>query len=427
MSKSSESEYIVGLDIGTTKIAAVVGKENEQGKIEIVGYGKTESLGVRRGFVSNIELTIQSIQKAIKEAEDNSNVEIKNVVVGIAGQYIQSMQHRGYLIKENKDEEIQKGDIDKLADDMYNLAVNPGEQIIDVIPQEYTIDGEPGIKNPIGMIGTSIETNFHIITAQVAAVKNIMKCVERAGLILDALVLEPIASAISVLSEEEKEAGVAIVDIGGGTSDIAILQDGILRHTAVIPFGGAVITEDIREGCTIIKKYAEDLKVKFGSALAIKNNEEEIVAIPGLRGRPPKEISLKNLASIIQARMEEILEQVAYEIKNSGYEKKLIGGIVITGGGSLLKDVVQLTEYITGKEVRIGYPNEYLDASSSKEMANPIYATAIGLVKIGIEKSQNDMKRSNLNENPTPEIQPEIEKRKKRNWLGKFEDFIKPM
>ncbi len=422
------TDYIVGLDIGTTKIAAVVGRRAESGKIEIAGYGKTESLGVKRGFVSNIELTIQSIQRAIKEAEENSNVEIKEVYVGIAGQYVKSIQQRGHYMKQVRDEEITQDDIDKLTASMYNLAINPGEQIIAVIPQEYTIDGEPGIKEPVGMVGTLIETNFHVITAQIAAVRNIKKCVERAGLELKGLILEPIASSSAAVSEEEKEAGVALVDIGGGTTDIAIFQDGFLRHSSVIPFGGEVITEDIKEGCTIIKKYAEDLKVKFGSAMAVKNKEEEIVSIPGLRGRPPREISLKNLASIIQARMEEILEQVNFNIRNSGYEKKLIAGIIITGGGSLLKHIIQLTEYVTGKETRIGYPNEFLENGTDKELSNPIYSTAVGLLKIGIEKAEEDELEATHsgNDNTEEEQKPEIKdvKKKRRHLLDMFESFL---
>ena len=422
------TDYIVGLDIGTTKIAVVVGRRAESGKIEIAGYGKTESLGVKRGFVSNIELTIQSIQKAVKEAEENSNVEIKEVFVGIAGQYVKSIQQRGHYMKQVRDEEISQDDIDKLTASMYNLAINPGEQIIAVIPQEYTIDGEPGIKEPVGMVGTLIETNFHVITAQIAAVRNIKKCVERAGLELKGLILEPIASSSAAVSEEEKEAGVALVDIGGGTTDIAIFQDGFLRHSSVIPFGGEVITEDIKEGCTIIKKYAEDLKVKFGSAMAVKTKEEEIVSIPGLRGRPPKEISLKNLASIIQARMEEILEQVNFNIRNSGYEKKLIAGIIITGGGSLLKNIIQLTEYVTGKETRIGYPNEFLENGTDKELSNPIYSTAVGLLKIGIEKAEEDeLEATQSDKDKTEEeLKPEVKevKKKRRHLLDMFESFL---
>ncbi|MEI6574662.1 MAG: cell division protein FtsA [Bacteroidota bacterium] len=397
------SEIIVGLDIGTTKIAAIVGRRNANGKIEILGHGKTESIGVKRGVVSNIEDTIQSIKKAIELAEENSKYKIKTVYVGIAGQHIKSLQNRGSRIRQSLDDEITQADIDILQENMTKLVMPPGEEIIDVIPQEYIVDGETGIKQPIGMSGISLEANFHIITGQTAAARNIYKCVQRAGLHMVDMILEPLASAESVLSEEEKEAGVVLVDIGGGTTDIAIFQDGIIRHTSVIPFGGDVITEDVREGCSIIRRQAEELKVKFGSALDSENKETEIVAIPGLRGRTPREITLKNLAGIIQARMEEIIEYIIAEIKNSGYEKKLIAGIVITGGGALLKHIAQLTEYMTGMDTRIGYPNEHLGKEVSKEIASPMYATGIGLVMLGLDRYEKDRRRKGL-----PEYEEEI-------------------
>lgn len=402
----TQEVFIVGLDIGTTKIAAIVGRRDEHGKIEILGYGRTESIGVKRGMVSNIENTVQSIKLAVEEAEAKSGVEIKYVNVGIAGQHIKSLQHRGNLIRGNADDEIAQNDIDTLINNMYNLNMNPGEEVIDVIPQDFIIDGEQGIKHPVGMLGNSLEANFHIIIGQTAAAKNIYKCVRKAGLEVVELILEPIASAEAVLSEEEKEAGVVLVDIGGGTTDIAIFQDHIIRHTAVIPFGGDIITEDVKEGCSIIKKHAEELKVKFGSALAGENREEEVVAIPGLRGRPPKEITLKNLASIIQARMEEIIENIYYEIKNSGFEKKLIAGIVLTGGGAQLKHVRQLTEYMTGMDVRIGYPNEHLAPGCPDEMASPMYATGIGLVIMGLQRYENEQKKRSRKEEPTAPQQP---------------------
>ncbi len=388
------SEIVVGLDIGTTKIVAIVGRKNEYGKLEILGMGKSESIGVTRGVVSNIDKTVQSIRKAVEEAEENSDVEIRSVNVGIAGQHIKSLQHRGIKIRHSVEDEISQSDIDGLIDDMYKLAMLPGEEIIHVLPQEYIIDNEQGIKDPIGMSGVRLEANFHIITGQVTAAKNIYKCVHKSGLDVNSLILEPLASSESVLNEEEKEAGVVLVDIGGGTTDIAIFQDGIIRHTAVIPFGGNVITEDIKQGCNIIGKQAELLKLKFGSALATESKENEIVSIPGLRGREPREISLKNLANIIQARMEEIIEHIYYEIKNSGYENKLIAGIVVTGGGSQLKHITQLFEYVTGMDTRIGYPTEHLAVGSNDIITSPMYATGIGLVLKGFEK----IEKSNRNE-----------------------------
>jgi len=381
-----EQEIIVGLDIGTTKIVAMVGRRNEHGKLEILGFGKTTSIGVKRGVVANIERTVQSIRAAVEEAENNSGVEIKWVNVGIAGQHIKSIQHHGVLMRNNSEEEITQNDIDTLTTDMHKLVMLPGEEIIHALPQEYNIDYEKGIKDPRGMCGIRMEANFHIITGQIAAAKNIYKCVSRASLDTANLILEPLASAEAVLSPEEKEAGVALVDIGGGTTDIAIFQDGIIRHTAVIALGGDIITEDIKEGCSIIKDQAEMLKIRFGSALASESKENEIVSIPGLRGREPKEISIKNLANIIQARMEDIIEHVYYEIKNSGFEKKLIAGIVVTGGGAKLKHVPQLIEYMTGMDTRVGTPNEHL-AKGTEEISSPMYATAVGLVIKGFENA----------------------------------------
>ena len=269
---------------------------------------------------------------------------------------------------------------------MYKLVMQPGEAIITVLPQEYIIDNEQGIKDPIGMLGRRLEANFHIITGQIGASMNITKCVEKAGLEVKEIILEPIASADAVLSDEEKEAGIVLVDIGGGTTDVAIFHEGIIRHTAVIPFGGNVITEDIKEGCTIMRRQAEMLKTKFGSALASESQENEIVCIPGLRGRDPKEITVRNLASIIQARMEEIIELVHYEIINSGYQKELIGGNVVTGGGEQLKHITQLFEYITGMDTRVGYPTEHLANNNHIEnLTSPMYATGIGLVLKGFE------------------------------------------
>lgn len=394
------SEIVVGLDIGTTKIACIVGRKTEHGKIEILSMGKSESVGVTRGVVSNIEKTVQSIKTAVAEAEERveGELQVRVVNVGIAGQHINSLQHRGMLMRDDLDSEISQGDIDALIEDMYKLVMQPGEEIIHVLPQEYIVDSEQGIKDPIGMAGVRLEANFHIITGQIAAAKNIKKCVDKGGLEVDEMILEPLASSEAVLSEEEKEAGVVLVDIGGGTTDIAIFQDGIIRHTAVIPFGGNIISEDIKEGCTIMKRQAELLKVKFGSALASECQDNEIVCIPGLRGREPKEISVRNLASIIQARMEEIIEHVYYEIKNSGFEKQLIGGIVVTGGGAQLKHITQLFEYITGMDTRIGYPNEHLAPTTMVDnITSPMYATGIGLVIKGFQDAYRNFETESDN------------------------------
>lgn len=389
----SNEQIIVGLDIGTTKIACLVGKKNEYGKLELLGMGKAESVGVRRGVVSHITPAVQAIRMAVEQAKLNSGQEIAVVNVGIAGQHIKSLQHRGVITLDNLDDEISQKDVDALIQDMHKLVLPPGESIIHVLPQDFIVDNESGIKDPIGMSGIRLEANFHIITGLVTAVQNIYKCVRKADLEVADLTLEPLASSDAVLSAEEKEAGVALVDIGGGTTDVAIFQDGIIRHTAVIPFGGNIITDDIKEGCTIIRKQAELLKVKFGSALASENQANDIVVIPGLNGRDPKELSVKNLAHIIQARMEEIIEQVYFEIRNSGFERKLIAGIVITGGGSQLKHISQLFEYLTGMDTRIGYPTEHL-ASGNDKVASPMYATGVGLVLKGFEYADRQQRRT---------------------------------
>ena len=378
-----QANFSVGLDIGTTKIVAIIGQENEYGKIEVLGIGRSKSLGVHRGVVNNITQTIRSIQQAVEMAEADAGLKIGSVVVGIAGQHIRSLQHSDYITRPNSEEVISEEDLEKLCNQVYKLVMLPGEEIIHVLPQEYKVDGQPEIKEPIGMYGGRLEANFHVVVGQVSSIKNIGRCIKSAGLDLGNITLEPLASSDAVLSQEEKEAGVALIDIGGGTTDLAIFKDGIIRHTAVIPFGGNVITEDIKEGCSIIEKQAELLKIKFGSAWPGENKDNEIVSIPGLRGREPKEITLKNLSKIIHARVVEIVEQVYLEIKNYGHEdqkKKLIAGIVLTGGGSQLKHLKQLVEYITGMDTRIGYPNEHLAGDSEEEIASPLYATAVGLL-----------------------------------------------
>ena len=386
-----EKENIaVGLDIGTTKIVAMIGKKNEYGKLEILGVGKSKSLGVKRGVVDNITQTILSIQQAVLEAETNSGYKINDVVVGIAGQHIRSIQHSDYISRSNAEDVIGNKDIDLLINQVHKLAMLPGEEIIHVLPQEFKIDGQSEIKEPIGMCGGRLESSFHVVVGQASSIRNVGRCIQSSGIELSGLTLEPLASADAVLSQEEKEAGVALIDIGGGTTDLAIFKDGIIRHTAVIPFGGNVITDDIKEGCSIIEKQAELLKIKFGSAWPGENKDNEIVSIPGLRGREPKEISLKNLSKIIHARVVEIIEQVFVEIKAYGHEdprRKLIAGIVLTGGGAQLQHIKQLVEYITGMDTRIGYPNEHLAGNSDEEISSPLYATAVGLVMNSIENN----------------------------------------
>ncbi len=375
----------VAVDIGTTKVCAIAGRRNEYGKIEVLGVGRVKSEGVSRGVVSNIDKTVKAIRESVAIAEKNANCKFKIVHVGVAGQHIKSLHHRGLLVRQDDNTEINKEDVEKLIRDMHKLVLPPGDKILHVIPQEFTVDDEQNILDPVGMSGVRLEANFHIITGQITASRNIMKCVEKADLEIAGMTLEPIASAASVLSEEEKEAGVALVDIGGGTTDITIFKDGIIRHTAVIPFGGNVITRDIREGCTVMNDQAEKLKVKFGSALSSEIFDNRIITIPGFKGREPKEISEKNLARIIEARIEEIFDYVIWEIRRSGFERKLIAGIVLTGGGSLLRHIDLLSEKHTGLPTRRGEPIENLAHGYSNDLMSPVFATAIGLLITAID------------------------------------------
>ena len=385
----SNSKIIVGLDIGTTKVCAIVGRKNDHGKVDILGMGKAESTGVARGVVVNIEKTVQAIKLAVDEASRKSNVKVEVVHVGIAGQHIKSFQHRNTITRDDAESEVSMEDINRLREGMHKLALPPGDEIIHVLPQDFTVDNEHSIKDPVGMSGVRLEGNFHIITGQMMAAKNIRKCVEKAGLNVADLILEPLASSDAVLDREELQAGVCLVDIGGGTTDVAIFYDDVIRHTAVIPFGGNIITEDIKEGCSVLRNQAEQLKVKFGSAMAMENKENEIVCIPGIRGRQHKEISVRNLAMVIQARVEEIFEQVLYDIKSSGLERKLAAGIVITGGGAQLKHITHLAELVTGMDARIGYPHEHI-GKGVDDVKSPMYATGIGLVMMGLDENNQD-------------------------------------
>ena len=415
--ENNNSDIIVGLDIGTTKVSIIIGRRNKFNKIEILGTGKSISSGVSRGIVSNIDKTVTSIKLALEEVEKKDNIKIKEVVVGIAGQHIKSLQHRGEIVRDNIEIEIGQEDIDKLKDNMFKLITIPGEEVIHVIPQEYTVDGEDGIQDPKGMAGVKLEANFHVITAQVGAVRNIMRCVEKAGLVPKELILEPFASAIATLDEDELREGVALVDIGGGTTDVAIFLDKIIRHTAVIPFGGNIVTKDIKTGLSILDKQAELLKIKFGSAMYTDDQENVMVSIPGLRGREPKEIAVKNLSEIIGARMKEIIDLVYHEIKVSGYENKLMTGIVITGGGSQLKNLQQLVSFISAKETRIGYPNEHLSSESKDLVTSPMYSTGVGLVLKGFESKFKSFQNNKNEDN-------KIDEKKSNSLLAKFTSFF---
>jgi cell division protein FtsA len=382
---SKKEQYVAAIDIGTTKIVAIVGKKNENGKIEILGLSKTPSKGVKRGVVLNIEETVTAIQTTVEDVQKRSGILFTEVFVGIAGQHIKSMKSRGYIMREAYDDEIQKEEVFRLIEDMHKIHIDIGEEIIHVIPQNFIVDNETGVKSPIGMCGRRLEANFHIVIGQVAAAKNIEKCIRKANLTVKDMILEPLASSDAVLTEDEKEAGVVLVDIGGGTTDVAVYYDNIIRHTAVIPFGGNVVTKDIKEGCAILQRHAEQLKIQYGSALGDMAPEDKVVSIPGISGREPKEISFKSLAYIIQSRMEEIIDAVNFEIQNSGYADKLAAGVVITGGGAMLKHLTQLMKFKTAMDVRIGLPNEHLAGSAKNEINQPMYATSVGLIMRGFE------------------------------------------
>ena len=392
---TQQNEYLASIDLGTTKVVTTIGKKNPNGKLQIVAHSKTASTGIKRGVILNIEETISAIQRTVEDVQMKSGIVFDDVFVGIAGQHIRSLKNRGSInLKPNQDF-ITIENVNEMVDDMYKIPTEIGEEILHVLPQNFIVDNEGGIKNPVGMSGQRLEANFNIVIGQTGSAKNIEKCVNRVDLTVNELILEPLASAEAVLTEDEKEAGVVLVDIGGGTTDIAIFYDGIVRHTAVIPFGGNVITNDIKEGCSILQRQAEQLKVQFGSALGDIAPEDKIVTIPGISGREPKEISFKSLAYIIQSRMEEIIDYATFEIENSGYAEKLSAGIVLTGGGSLLNHLSQLVKFKTGYDVRIGYPNEHLTADVNEDINSPAFSTSIGLILKGFEQLETYKRLSN--------------------------------
>jgi len=443
---NNEQPIIVGLDIGTTKIAAIAGRKNDFGKLEILGFGRANSNGVKHGQVLNIDETIKAIKSALENCySSNPNLEINEVYVGIAGHHIKSLQTRGDIVRHDTNEEITQREIDQLVADQYKTYIPAGDQIIDVIPQEFTVDNFQNIPNPIGYGGVKVGANFHIITGDKNAIRNINRAVEKSGLHTKDLVLQPLASASAVMGSEDMEAGVAIVDIGGGTTDLAVFYEGILKHTAVIPFGGENITNDIKTGLGVLKTQAEQMKVQFGSALANEAKTNAFITIPGLRGMPAKEISVKNLSNIIQARMSEILDFVTYHLKQVGLDNRMLnGGIVLTGGGSQLKHVIQLTEYVTGLNARIGFPNEHLASGHIDELAKPMYSTCIGLILKGYDdyehaRKEFDMRFAKMevpkqlqkqegSEEVIVEEEVNTSQRKKRmgigNFWGKFKDNL---
>ncbi len=378
--------YVAAIDLGTTKVVTLIGKRTTNGRLQIVGFSSTDSTGIKKGMIQNIEETVKAVEKTVREAESQAGVKIKSAFVGIAGQHIYSIKNYGYITLGSEETEIKKSHIKRLIEDMYNIPVDTGDSILHVLPLDFSIDNvKIEDDKPIGMLGRRLGANFHIVIGKTSSAKHIEKCVDRAGVKVSELILEPLASSKAVLTDEEREAGVALIDIGGGTTDLAVYYNGIVRHTAVIPIGGSIITQDIKEGCQILQKHAEMLKLHHGYALMSMAPDNKIITVPGIGGREPKEISMRSLAGIIQARMEEILEYAMYEIQMSGFANKLTAGVVITGGGALLKHIVSLIKFKWGYDVRIGYPSEMLCSESLESYNYPQYSTVIGLGLMGLE------------------------------------------
>jgi len=378
-----QERIVVGIDMGTTKICAIVGAVDEHDRIHILGVGKAESEGLNRGVIINIDKTVNAIQSAIEQAELASGVEVNSVNVGIAGDHIRSMRSKGVVTINNRDNEIMMDDVERLLQDCQQIMLPTDQQILHVIPQEFVVDGQDGIVDPVGMSGMRMEAEVHIITGLVSAAKNIYRCVERAGYEVADIILEPLASSYAVLDDEEKEAGVVLVDIGGGTTDVAIFQDNTIRHTAVVAIAGKKVTDDIRVGLSVLDDQAEKLKREHGEAYINMIEDEEAITVPGIAGRPPKEITKSILGKIIQARMEEILEIVAIETKRSGYADSLSAGVVLTGGGALIGNICPLANEVMGMDAKVGKPLG-LSGGLTDEVNNPIYATGVGLVKHAI-------------------------------------------
>jgi len=378
-------KIVVGLDIGTNNVRVVVGKNGKNGVLEILGYGTAVSDGVIRGVITNIDKAAISIENAVKEAELKSNISIKVVNVNLVDRFVTGAIHKGGITRETVDKEIAVVDVVKLTKDMYRIVSPPGNEIIHVTPQNYDVDYGEKVKDPVGMFGVKLEADFHIITASSNAINNIYKCIRRTSLEVENIIYKPLAASLSVLSTEEKESGVCLIDIGGGTISLAIFHESIMCHCASLPFGSDVVSTDIKYGCMVTNYQAELLKTKFGQAIANKNSSNEIIRVAGLRNRPMKELSVFNLSTIIEARIEEIISFINTEIVESGHYNKLVGGIVISGGGAELKSIDKLFENISEINTRIGYPNENINHHNDNEIQSPAFATVTGLALAGIK------------------------------------------
>lgn len=377
-------KYIAAIDLGTTKVVTLIGEKMPSGKVHVVAHCEAPSSGVNRGEVLNIQEVANAVKPTVEEVKQMAGIDFSEVYVGVAGQHIRCVENRFDIIRNDYYTEVSEEEIKQLERNMYHTRIEPGEEILHVIPQSYNVDDHWGIANPVGMLGRKLEANFRVFVGRTTSADHSKRSIQRLGLNLKRLVLEPIASARAVLHDEEKEMGVAMIDIGGGTTDLIIYYDNIIRHSAVIPFGGNVITEDIRKGCGILPRQAEQLKVQFGSCygeLAVGN---KIITIPGVCGREPREVSFKLLAQIIEARMSEIIEAVWYEIERSGYADKLHAGLVLTGGGALLEHLPEFMKYKTGMDVRRGKPL-FLTSDSSEDVNRCSFTTAVGLLMKGFD------------------------------------------
>ncbi len=379
MTKRSDKNLIVGLDIGTSKVVAIVGEVTSNGEIEIVGLGSHPSRGLKKGVVVNIESTVQSIQRAVEEAELMAGCQINSVYAGIAGSHIKSINSHGIVAI--KDREVTESDLDRVIDAARAVAIPADQRVLHILPQEFVIDNQEGIREPIGMSGVRLEAKVHLVTGAVGAAQNIIKCVRRCGLDVDDIILEQLASSYSVLTDDEKELGVCLVDVGGGTTDIAVFTDGAIRHTAVIPIAGDQVTNDIAVALRTPTQHAEEIKIKYACALRQLANPEESIEVHSVGDRPPRKLSRQTLAEVVEPRYDELLSLVQAELRKSGFEDIIAAGIVLTGGSSKMEGVVDLAEEIFHMPVRMGTP-QYVSGLSDV-VNNPIYATGVGLLLFG--------------------------------------------
>ncbi len=379
MPKRSERNLIVGLDIGTSKVVAIVGEINEEGEIEVIGIGTNPSRGLKKGVVVNIESTVHSIQRAVEEAELMADCEVHSVYAGIAGSHVRSLNSHGIVAIREK--EVTASDVERAIDSARAVAIPADQKTLHVLPQEFVIDGQEGIKEPIGMHGVRLEAKVHMVTGAASAAQNIVKCVQRCGLEVDDVVLEQLASSYSVLTEDEKELGVCLVDIGGGTTDIAVFAGGAIQHTAVIPIAGDQVTNDIAVSMRTPTQYAEEIKIRYACALSQLANPDETIEVPSVGDRPPRRLARQTLAEIVEPRYEELFSLISDELRRSGFEPMIAAGIVITGGTSKMEGAVELAEEVFHMPVRLGVPQHVFGLADV--VRNPIHATGVGLLLYG--------------------------------------------